>query len=176
MDSNGVYVVLGLLGGLALFLNIQWLFLAAVFLFVAVIFSQLYSSLFPASTASPQQLEALSSPAPSSNVPSASSAASSQQQPVIVVTGGGEGIGLGGHYFATMLGTFSALDAYEKKTQAPWHQFLSRGSQMRQNMFSDSGTVGTRHQAMKRDISNERLDVLAKRLDKLTKAIEKKGV
>lgn len=172
MESNSTYLLLLLLAGVGFFLQIQWMFLLVAVLFFALIFSQAYAQMSSA-PAAVEHMQVPDSAGPAGGAPGFASP-SMPQQPIIVVTGG-EGNSASTQYLTTMLGMFSAMDAWEKKTQAPWDKFLSRGSMMRQNMFGHGGKAGTAHQAVNRDVSNERFDALTKKLDKLADSIDKKG-
>ncbi len=154
MDAT--YVLLLVLAAFSLILQIEWLLLASIVLFFALIFSKYYSE--------------FSAP---KNLPSEvthESPSTQQPRPIIVVQGGGGGgKTISDDIIAGMMSHYMAMDAYEKKDQAPQFQFLSRGMSMRQNMFDHSGKVGSKHQAMKREFSGEfleKLNEISKKLDK----------
>ncbi|MBU1197843.1 hypothetical protein KJ765_05025 [Candidatus Micrarchaeota archaeon] len=162
MEQNTVYYVLIVLAAIAFFLQVEWIFLAVLFMFFALMFSRAYSAV--SNRAAPPALVPPQDPGQLPSQPPV-------QQPIIVMSGGN--FGIGDAYLATTMGMFSALDAYEKRTQAPWHQFLSRGSQMRQNMFGHRGEVGTKHQAMRRDVTSGRVKSINKRLDRIEKSLKR---
>ncbi|MFH1751221.1 MAG: hypothetical protein ABH863_06075 [Candidatus Micrarchaeota archaeon] len=158
MDS--VYVLLLVLAGTSLLLKIDWLMLASIFLFFALIFSKYYSE-FSAPRHVPQEI--LHPEGTGQGGPSA-------PQPIIVVSsGGGTAATISDSVIATMMGNFMAMDAYEQRDQAPQTKFLSRGMKMRQNMFDHAGKVGSYHQGLKHDYTEQML----KKLDSIDKKLSK---
>ena len=157
MDT--VYVLLLALTGISFFLGIEWLLLASMFLFVALVFSRYYSG----------RSSSVGGEIAPDFPQSAGAAASSAPQPIVVVQSGGGAATISDSIIAQMMGQFMAMDAYEKKDQAPQFKFLSRGMKMRQNMFDHHGKVGSHHQAMNREASSamlSKLDEISRKLDK----------
>ncbi|MFH0971362.1 MAG: hypothetical protein V1835_02235 [Candidatus Micrarchaeota archaeon] len=158
MDFDSVYVLLIVVAAMSFLLQIEWLLLASIFLFFALIFSKYYAAFSTTSSA----------PAEIADLPAASGPA---QQPIVVVTsGGGTAASITDNMIATMLGNVMAYDVFEKKDQANQYQFLSRGMKMRQNMFDHHGKVASSHQGFRRDYSGAAMD----RLDKVLTKLEKK--
>ncbi len=168
MDNNNGYIALLIITAIAFFLQIQWLFLASIFMFFAIVFSQSYSALI----SKPAAVEhgAASIPEPSA------SAAPAQPQPIIVVNGGDDGIGFGGHYFATMLGMLSAADVLEKKDVPKWSNVpFGRATMMRQNFLGHGGAFSTAGQGFRKDYSNAREKALMDKLDKIADKLDGKA-
>jgi hypothetical protein len=156
---DAVYVLLLALTAIGFFLQIEWLLLASIFLFIALVFSRYYSGGNAAYSPSmpPEMAE---------SVPAGSGA----QPPIVVVQSGGGAATISDSIIAQMMGQFMAMDAYEKRDQAPQFRFLSRGMKMRQGMFDEhTGKVSSKHKAMDTEQSNRmisKLDEISKKLDK----------
>lgn len=152
-------MLLIVLVGASFLLNIEWLLLASIFLFFALVFAKYYSEYSSGNgDLAPAPLDGASA------MP-----ISSPQPPIVVVQSGGGAATISDSIIAQMMGQLMAMDAYEKKDQAPQFKFLSRGMKMRQNMFDHHMKVGSHHQALQRDYSNSmlsKLDEISKKLDK----------
>ncbi len=155
-----VYLMLLVLVGAGFFLQIEWLLLASIVMFSALVFSKAFSY-YPTSEPLPQQIHTDSPP----NQP---------VQPIVVVQSGGTAASITDNIIATMLGNVMAYDVYEKTDQAGPYAFLSRGMKMRQNMFDHHGNVGSSHQALRRDYTDKRLDDTFKKLDSILDKHSKK--
>ncbi|MFH1442882.1 MAG: hypothetical protein ABIG96_02510 [Candidatus Micrarchaeota archaeon] len=156
-----VYLMLLFLAGMSFLLNIEWLMLATIFLFFAILFSKYYSGFSTAPTTPPQVQQEMAS----------TEQAKQQPQPIIVMNSGGSGGGatITDNIIATMMGNVMAMDVYEKQEAAPWSKFLSRGGKFRQNFMDHSGSVSLKDQAMG-NTSKKLLDTL----DKINKKLDSK--
>jgi hypothetical protein len=163
MDT--LYVMLLLIAGVSFYLQIEWLLLASIFIFFALIFARYYEEY--SSRGSGEMSHA---PAAISG-PDAPSPGGQPQQPIIVMQSGGGGAAtITDTIIANMMGHLMALDSYEKRDQAPWSKFLSRGMKMRQNMFDHHGKVATYHQGFDPHNSSRMID----KLDEISKKLDKK--
>ncbi len=155
-----------LISGVSFFLQIEWLLLASIFIFFALIFAKYYEDY------SSRGSGELSHVPTAITGPDAPSPGGQQQQPIIVMQSGGGGAAtITDTIIANMMGHLMALDSYEKRDQAPWSKFLSRGMKMRQNMFDHhDGKVKTLHQAFDPHYSSKMID----KLDEISKKLDKK--